>query len=211
MRKIAPVLLMILAVAFAYAGEARADFIGDYVVGNWTTSLTGTPPGGGGSVLTGGAPGSIVLQGGNGTTQSGPFCTAPPCLVMFTINAAAAGTISFDFAYLSSDSSADHASGPAFDTFGRVFNGSRIQLSNDAGSASQSGDNVSFPVALNDLIGFYVDCTDCLFGAAAVTISDFNFTAADPDLAATPEPATLLLFGTSAVGMVAAWRRRQRK
>jgi hypothetical protein len=76
------------------------------------------------------------------------------------------------------------------------------------GSASQSGDR-SFPVALNDLFGFYVDCTDCLFGAAAVTISNLNV--GDPDLAATPEPATLLLFGTTVAGMVAAWRRQRRQ
>jgi|SRR5262245_27446808 len=93
--------------------------------------------------------------------------------------------------------------GPSFDLFGHTLNGMFTQLSNNAGPNSQSGTD-SFSVSAGNLFGFQIDCTDCILGPATVTISDFS-------VSPVPEPATLLLFGTTAAGLgLARWRQRRR-
>ena len=132
-----------------FASPARADFGGPYDVGNWNTTLTGSPPGGGGIVDTSGAPASIEIVGGD------LACSGLPCTVDFTIAAVASGLVSFDWAYETTDDD-----GPFYDHFGFLLNGFFTQLSDDNGGNSQSGSG-AFAVSLDDVFGFRLDCTDC--------------------------------------------------
>jgi hypothetical protein len=125
----------------------------------------------------------------------------------FTIAAAGTGSVSFKWHYVSQDTGSNPA---LLDDFGRLLNGVPTQHSLNFGLADQSGTD-SFAVTAGNIFGFYLDCVDCVNGPANVTIAEFSAPSDPngPDLAATPEPATLLLFGTSLVGMAAAWRRRR--
>jgi hypothetical protein len=181
--------LAVAALSLAAPLPASADFIGAYDVANWTTTLNGNPPGGGGSVNTAGAPASIQLNGGN----SG--CVSGPCTVDFTIASVGNGNVTFDWAYQTSD-----VDGPGFDLFGFLLNGVFTQLSNNAGGNAQSG-SALFAVLTGDVFGFRLACTDCILGPATTEISNFS--------APVPEPASLLLFGAG-LAALAFNRRRSR-
>lgn len=191
MKKILLGLVILLSIA-VFVPPVLADFIGPYDVSNWTTTLIGTPPGGGSTIDTSGAPASIQILGGN----SG--CIVFQCAVSFTIAAVASGVVNFHWDYESFDES-----GPIFETFGFLLNGVFTQLSDDGGANVQSG-NESFSVSLGDVFGFGHDCVDCLFGAADTTISSFNA----PVGAAIPEPAPLLLLGAGLLGLSVLARRQ---
>ena len=184
---------------------AWADFSGPYAPANWTTTLTGTPPGGGGTVDVSGAPASITLNGGNDVCVADP---ANPCWLDYTIAVPAAGMVSFDWSYQSNDTL-----GNDFDLFLVLQNGSAIQLSDDAGAASQSG-SYSLPVSAGQVVGFRIDCTDCDMGAANVTISNFSGPLPAPAAAVQPVP-TLEAWGMSGLMALLGWLgarrlRRQR-
>ena len=138
-----------------------ADFSGAYAPANWTTTMVGTPPGGGSTVDTAGAPASITIVGGNSA------CLVQPCYVDFTIAAPASGNVSFHWDYATTD-----VGGPQFELFLILNNGASVQLSNNGGANSQSGD-YSMPVNAGQVFGFRLDCVDCDLGAATVTISNF--------------------------------------
>jgi PEP-CTERM motif len=184
MKKILLGLVILLSIA-VFVPPVLADFIGPYGVANWTTTLTGTPPGGGSTIDTSGAPASIQILGGNSE------CTVFPCTISFTIAAVASGIVSFHWDYQTFD-----LSGPIFEAFGFLLNGVFTQLSDDGGLNVQSG-NEAFAVSLGNVFGFRLDCTDCLFGPANITISNFSA----PVGAAVPEPGTLLLLGAGLLGL----------
>lgn len=199
MRRLVPVLFLALLLVPGLPREAKAGFIGGYDVSNWTTTLTGSSPGGSpGSVNTSGAPTSINILGGYGG------CTVlNTCTVGFTIPALGGGVVTFHWEYQTAD-----VDGPAFDFFGQTVNGAFSQLSDNSGADSQSG-NASFPVSAGAVFGFKINCTDCIYGSANVTISDFS--GPTGALSPSPEPGTLLLFSTGLAGVAAgAWRRRTR-
>ena len=176
--------LVILSCIVVFVPPVLADFIGPYAVSNWTTTLIGTPPGGGSTIDTSGAPASIQILGGN----SG--CIVFQCTVSFTIAAVASGDVSFHWDYQTFD-----PAGPAFEVFGFLLNGVFTQLSDNDGLDIQSG-NESFPVSLGDVFGFRLDCQDCIEGPANITLSSFSA----PVAAAVPEPSTLLLLGSGLLG-----------
>ena len=145
-----------------FASPVLADFVGPYDVGNWDTTLTGSPPGGGSLIDTSGAPASIEIVGGD------LGCFGTPCNLDFTIAAVASGFVSFDWGYETTD-----FDGPSHEHFGFLLNGFFTQVSDDGGGISQSGSE-AFAVSLSDVFGFRLDCTDCVAGPAFVTISSFS-------------------------------------
>ena len=104
------------ATVLAWPMSAWADFSGPYAPANWTTTLTGTPPGGGGSVDASGAPASITLNGGDSP------CITMPCHLDYTIAAPGSGTLSFHWDYQTTDLA------PDFDLFLVLNNGTAVQL-----------------------------------------------------------------------------------
>ena len=150
---------------------------------NWTQDV-----GGDGSIDTSGAPASIVLNGSDDYT-SGLVNTD------FSIAAPSAGTVSFKWDYITSDSA------PGYDHFGYLLNGSYTKLVDGGGSTIQSG-STSFPVLAGDVFGFRQNSEDSTTGRAATTISSFNF--GDPS---TTVPGPLPLLGA---GAAFGWSRRLR-
>lgn len=174
------------------AGAGIVDFAGDFAPGSWTTTIVGSVDGGGannGSVDTSGAPGSIVLNGGDDPLAVG--CLGGTCEIRFTHASLGKSPFSFHWDYLSNDSSGS----PQFDFFGVLVDGVHRQLSDPgSGAVRQSGDLTINPVSS---FGWYVDCFDCTSGNAQVTISSL----------AIPEPASMALVGLGLLG-VGAWRRK---
>jgi PEP-CTERM motif len=191
MRKLAFGLIIVLCVT-VFVPPVLADFVGPYDVGNWDTTLTSSPPGGGSIVDTSGAPASIEIVGGD------LGCSGVPCNIDFTIAAVASGLVSFDWGYETTDD-------PTFEHFGLLLNGFFTQLSDDSGGMSQSGSE-AFAVSFPDVFGFRLDCTDCSFGPAFVTISNFSAPLAAVVPTPVPEPSTLLLIGTG-LASAGAWSR----
>lgn len=127
--KIANVNLSVLIIVLLLAPfPALADFSGAYAPGNWTTTLSGTPPGGGGSVNTSGAPASITLNGGDAGCSSG----VGSCILDFTITAPASGPVTFRWDYVTQDF-------PQYELFLLLDGVGVIQLSNSSGPNTQSG------------------------------------------------------------------------
>lgn len=193
--------LAFCATVLAWPMSAWADFSGPYAPANWTTTLTGTPPGGGGSVDASGAPASITLNGGDSP------CITMPCHLDYTIAAPGSGTLSFHWDYQTTDLA------PDFDLFLVLNNGTAVQLSDDLGPSTQSG-NYSFAVTAGQIVGFRLDCTDCSGGAATVTISNFSGPLAAPPPAAAVLPVpTLEFYGlaglTALLGVFASRRLRR--
>ena len=168
----------------ASPAQALTNFAGDYAPGNWTQSI-----GGDGSINTGGAPTIITLTGADdsGGDQNTDFTIAPPT----------AGTVSFNWSYVTND-----ISSPYWDPFGYLLNGAFTQLTDDSGAQTQSG-SASFSVLSGDVFGFRQNTIDSGFGRASTTISNFNGPTAP---ASVPGPLPIL-----GVGAAFVYSRRLRR
>jgi len=186
-------ILTFAAIAFLAASSspdlnaAILGFQSDYAPGNWT-SIPGT-----GSINTSSAPGSVSLTSGN----LGSFSNTD-----FTISLTSAGTLSFDWSYVTTDTL-----GPNYDQFGYLLNAVFTQLSNNAGLNSQSG-IISIPVSATNSFGFRQNTIDGLSGAATTTISNFSGPGAASSVVPEPASASLLVLGTL-IG--AFWQFRKRR
>jgi len=192
-----------LAALIAGAGvcaSAHADFSGPTAPANWSIvnsgTLIGASPVLGSAVFS---PTQLVLSGSNTLADElgcsgGSYAVLGPCRTSATINLG--GTFSFNWSYLTAD-----GAGPAGDIFGVVVNGAFTPLSDPGGAVAQSG-SASF--AASSSFGWFVNCTDCIGGAATATISSFAFAQAVPE----PETYALMLSGIGALGLFARRKRR---
>ena len=184
------------------ARGAVVGFTGPYGPGGWTTMFNGNLGAASGSAnLTTTA---VTLVGGNAVSPDPsnfvPACTgaiagiAGACELRY-VTTNIQNPFVFDWSYASADSA-----GAGDDLFGMLINGIRTQLSDPGGAISQSG-HVS--VSAGSSFGWYVNCTDCIEGAATVRITNFQ-------AGVVPEPATIALLSAGVVAAGAARRRRGR-
>jgi hypothetical protein len=192
-----------LAALIAGAGlcaSAHADFTGPTAPANWTIlnsgTLIGASPTLGAAVFS---PTQLVLSGSNTLADDlgcagATYAVLGPCRTSATI--AGNGTFSFHWSYLTAD-----GTGPAGDIFGVVVNGVFTPLSDPGGAVAQSG-NASFAAASS--FGWFVNCTDCIGGAATATITNFAVAQAIPE----PSTYALMLSGIGALGLLGRRKRR---
>lgn len=161
------------------AQAACTGFTGLFAPNQWTTTVSGnlTEAAGGSSDINAMR---LVLTGGNdfspdpvGQTAActGATVGVPGPCEIRFVTANIANPFIFDWSYLSRDS---------------------------AGAIAQSGHLL---VAANNSFGWYVDCTDCIEGAAVATITNFQ-------AVIVPESGVIALLG---MGIVAAGFARSRK
>jgi len=174
-----------MVLSSALAPQARANFMGYYDFGNFTSSSTSD-----GSAWTPDSGLTVVIQGGNDGT-------GVPGTTDLLINAAAAGTVQFDYMYNSLDT-------PGFDGAQFLLNGNITPLADTNG---ESGTGISFSVNAGDLFGFEVWTADNQGEPGILTVSNFSAPggANDP----VPEPRTLPMVLLAAT-VVAAYRRMKR-
>ena len=176
---------LLFVAGYAPVSSAYTEgFSGYYDVANWTKTLDG------GSVDTTGEPASITLTSSN--TGSGV-----PSSQDFTIASAGDGLVSFSWTFVATD-----VDDPGYDPFGYLLNGVFTKVTDDSGSALQSG-TTSFNVSAGDIFGFRAYSTDSKFGSSITVVSDF---AAPP--AAVPLPAAVWMFGSGLLALLGFNRRK---
>lgn len=178
-------------------------FTGIFAPNQWTTTTTGNLIGASGGSTNMNST-TLVMVGGDAISPD-PANFAPACLGATNgfpgpcqINIQTAHILNpfvFDWAYTTADSA-----GPGSDFFGMLINGVRIQLSDPGGAINQSG---HVTIAANSSFGWYINCTDCIEGAARATITGFR-------AGTVPEPDSIALLGIGIVGVYAARRERRR-
>jgi PEP-CTERM motif len=178
----------------AHAGVSY-DFTGDYAPTNWTTTLLGTPAGGGAPVgaLNGGT--TLTMTSGDTGCYGNVVC-----VITYTVTVLADTTIAFNWSYVSTD-----IDGAWFDQFGYVVDGLRTWVSpTTSGTSGGTGSGTeSVAVLAGQSFGWYFDCIDCVNGNATAIVNNFSATTS------VPEPSSLALFGLGLAGLARVRRLRQ--
>lgn len=164
----------------AEALQLQQGFTGAYTPGNWT--LASDSALGDGSVNLAAAPTSIELTGSNSGDLTAYFATIN---TDYTVTAAAAGPVSFDWSFFS-----HRVHSP--DGFGFLLNGVFTQLADQSSLGSGFSE---FDVLAGDVFGFRAYTHDNSVGAGIATISNFSAPISGP--AAAPGPLPLLGVGAA--------------
>lgn len=189
LRKILGVSILLSAIA----APASAAFIGDYAMANWTSTPNT------GSINTAGAPNTLVMTSSN----TGSFSTVD---TDFTITASGAGSVAFDWGYVTNDLDGSIFNAFYVDPMGYLINGVFTQLNfADLPQGGSESGSASFNVNMGDVFGFRIYAQDDFNGSATATISNFNFA---PDTVPEPQSLALLGIGLAAFGLAASRRRR---
>jgi hypothetical protein len=144
--------------------NASAQFSGSYAPESWTTVL---PANSNGHVNISNAPTSITI---NGSNDAANVATMQPVTTDYAIVASSTGPWSFTWSYRSNDQS----NNPQQDIAGVLINGVFIQLTNNSGSADQSGTFNGMDVTAGTVIGFRVSATNNIDGNATFTVANFS-------------------------------------
>ncbi len=170
--KMASVLAVVAGAAFA--GVASADFTGDYAPANWTLDTNGN-----GFVQQHDAS-TLVLVGSDAGSLGFEYAD-------LFVSVPTGGSISFDWAYSSTDS-------PGFDAGVYFSTGSGFVFLSDTNG--DSGTVSGVVVNSGDFFAFSVESADGLFDPGVLTITNFNYV---------PAPSALAVLGLAGF---AARRRR---
>lgn len=182
------------------AHGAVIGFTGPYAPFTWTSTFTGNLGINGGQTTINNT--MVKLNGGDAPSPD-PVNEAPaclnatygipgPCEVRFTTTVIQDPFV-FDWSYTTADQG-----GPGGDLFGLLIDGVRVQLSDPGGPITQSG---HYSATASTSFGWYINCTDCIDGAASATITNFQAGLA------VPEPGTIALLG---FGVIAAGATRRK-
>ena len=152
--------LILLLFLVTIQANSQTNFTGAYGLQNWTLSNSNAN----GSLDTTNSPNTISLKGGNNGSQAEGNTN-------YTIITPSAATISFNWAYTTTDAA-------PFDQPNTIvsINGIKTLLTgyNTNGGNNQSG-SMAVNVNSGEPFGFNITTTDNLYGAATITISNFNF------------------------------------
>lgn len=164
-------------------GDAFTGFAGLFGPDNWT-KIQQAPANG--TITDGTAPDAITLTGTNYAT-----CLGTGTQENYCITVTGDGTISFDWAYQSNDSS------PARDPFGYSINGVFSQLTNNTGGLTQGG-VVDVMLHAGDQFCFSQRSIDGCEGSGSTVVSNFVFSGiltveTDPGLCTVTDFAGLAL------------------
>ena len=187
--------LIFLCVFCCTADAGVLNFTGPFDVANWTQAVTN---GGDGSFDLTNAPLNVTLFG----SDNGLFIGFPPSDTSFSITPTTGWFIGFDWQYSTTD-------GPLWDPAGYSVNGVFTQLTDDAGSQSQSGQVRNLLIVPGDVFAFEQRSVDSFFGRAQMTISSFSATVSSFS-ATVPEPASFIPVAVAFAAFgVRAFRRRR--
>lgn len=176
-----------LAQAVPSAPAQANGFSGYYSPANWTeTNLQPSQ----GSMDGSGAPSSVkFISANDGSGKKSD--------TYFSIQAAAAGTVAFDWSYSSvDDPGADMA---------LFFIGSLTDPFKLSSTSGESG-HIEFAVAAGELFGFNIFSLDSSYGSGTLTVT--HLLAPLAPVLSVPEPATYGLMALGLVGIGARVRRR---
>jgi hypothetical protein len=201
MRGSALILGAALAIALVATQEAKADFVGVYAIGNFAVTNTdngGQPSGTFGFASTSDDGVTVLFTG----SESG---SGLPGTTEWLIDAAAAGTVSFDWSFTTQDI-------PGFQSGGYLVNNVYTELSDGSGlsdTVTAITGNVTFTVTQGEQFGFEMDTLDNQFFSGLMTISDFSAPTAS-STGAVPEPSmpALILLLAAATALVKWFRNR---
>ena len=195
------ILCTALLIALVATQEAKADFVGVYAIGNFTVTNTdngGKPSGTQGSASTSDNGVTVLFTG----SESG---SGLPGTTDWFIDAAASGTVSFDWSFTTQDI-------PGFQSGGYLLNNVYTQLSDGSGISDSMPNitgQVSFNVTQGEQFGFEMDTLDNQFFSGLMTISDFSAPTAS-NIGAVPEPSMpALILLLAAVTALVKWFRNR--
>ncbi len=178
----------LLMLGFSSVAQGDSLFYGDYSVSDWTTTLTNSD----GSVNTSGAPGSVLLTGGNNLTDAAGT-------TLFSITVPADTVLTFDWTYTTDDTG-----GAYYDPAGYEIDGTKTQLS-PVGSLqgfTESG-VTTVDLTAGETFAFYVYTRDNEGGAATLDISTGSVPA--------PEPSSLIMLGSALLALACFYGLRKRE
>jgi len=186
-----PRLPLYCALFFAaiFLQPAKASFVGDYALSNFTlTNSSSILPIGSATTPDNGL--TVIITGPNNGSGD-------PGTTDLTIAAAASGQVQFDYSYSTLDD-------PQLDFAWYQLGGSFIQIADQDGASG----SVQFMVNAGDIFGFRVSSLDNLGEPGILTISGFS---APSSASPVPEPDSVILIGIGAIAVVCISQTRRKR
>jgi len=156
----------LLLIGMAVSTMAHAQFSGAYAPANWTTTRVNSANSNAaafGTVITSGAPASIVINGPDGNTSN-------YASISYSIVVNQTGIVNFSYSISNQDvPQADH-----------LFWGRNSTKIDSVGPSPTGSGTVSFPITAGETLVIGVSADDDQLGMLAATISNFSISAPVP-------------------------------